>query len=284
MANGGSTPPAGGTVMVAMLAGWIDAAGVAAAAMEALTHDGAATLIRSLDSDRYVDYRARRPTMELRAGVNVRLRWPTIDVVQGTDPGGRPFVGLIGPEPDMAWHAFCREVGDLAVELGVNRFVGLGAYPHGIPHTRAPQVVVTTPDPSLTIDNGPNAASLDIPAGATAALEHEMFDRGISAYGLWVQVPHYLSAMPFPSASLALLDMLHRMTGLTSPAVDLRQRALVQRERIDKLVAGNEEHQAMVRKLEVAYDEDNPKSPPTLEFRSGDQLAAEAEQFLRDLD
>lgn len=272
--------------MVAMLAGWIDAAGTAAGSMEALIDDCSAESFRSFDGDTYIDYRARRPVMELRSGINIRLRWPTIDALSGRDHHGQSVIGIVGPEPDMAWHRFCRSVGDLATEMGVRQFVALGAYPYGIPHTRPPKVVTTTPDPTLMPD-GSNQPSIDLPAGVTAALEHEMFDRGIPAYGLWVQVPHYLSSMPFPTASVALLDELTRLSGVAVSAADLRHRAIVQRERIDKLVADNDEHQSMVAKLEAAYDSQaagtvDPEGPG-LEFRSGDQLAAEAEKFLRDL-
>ena len=37
----------------------------------------------------------------------------------------------------MAWHRFSDAVGDLAVELGVARMFGLGAYPFAAPHATA---------------------------------------------------------------------------------------------------------------------------------------------------
>ena len=53
-------------LMVVMLQGWIDASSAAATAMEALVSETGATQLLEFDADTFVDYRARRPMMELR--------------------------------------------------------------------------------------------------------------------------------------------------------------------------------------------------------------------------
>ena len=93
-------------VMVVMLTGWIDAAGAAAGALDVLSTECDASPIIRFDDDVFIDYRARRPTMELRDGVNTNLRWATIEMLAGTAPSGRDVVLLSGPEPDAAWHRF----------------------------------------------------------------------------------------------------------------------------------------------------------------------------------
>ena len=72
-------------------------------------------------------------------------------------------------------------------------------------------------------------------------------------------------------------------------AAQIRQEALIQRGRLDKLVADNAEHVQMLVRLEELYDStggpgDADAGGPILELRSGDELAAELEQFLRDQD
>ena len=62
-------------VLVVMLSGWIDASGAAAAAMSALETGCGATQLVAFDDDVFIDYRARRPLLELRNGVNTRLVW-----------------------------------------------------------------------------------------------------------------------------------------------------------------------------------------------------------------
>ena len=57
-------------VLVIMLLGWIDAGGAAASAMSVLENELAARPVATFDADTFIDYRARRPTMQLRDGVN----------------------------------------------------------------------------------------------------------------------------------------------------------------------------------------------------------------------
>jgi hypothetical protein len=92
--------------------------------------------------------------------------------------------------------------------------------------------------------------------------------------------------MSYPAASVALLDGLREVTGISVPSGDLAREADIQRARIDKLVAGNDEHTVMVQQLEVAYDAfvDEPAPLSASDIPSADELAAEFEQFLRDQD
>jgi hypothetical protein len=103
--------------------------------------------------------------------------------------------------------------------------------------------------------------------------------RGLPAIGLWVQVPHYVSAMPYPAASLALVRGANRVAGLDLPIGDLPERADASRERIDELIAQNPEHTAMLRQLESQADD---ATTTQLSVTSGDELAAELERFLRE--
>ena len=104
--------------------------------------------------------------------------------------------------------------------------------------------------------------------------------RGLPALGLWAQVPHYVSAMPYPAASLALLQGANRVTGLDLPLGNLPDLADASRRRIDELIAQNPEHTAMLEQLEAQADQQ--ASDTALQATSGDELAAELERFLRE--
>jgi predicted ATP-grasp superfamily ATP-dependent carboligase len=186
-------------------------------------------------------------------------------------------------------------VTELAIRFGVRLAVGLGAYPFGSPHTRPPQLSCTTPDAELLETVRYLRTSLEVPAGMEAVLEHALFKRGIPSIGLWAQVPHYVAAMSFPAASVALVNGLNDLAKLDIPVNGLRGEALLQRTRLDDLVSKNDEHRAMVRKLEAEYDhiygatdsridsldaDDEPIDPESLP--SADELAEELEQYLRD--
>lgn len=272
--------------LVVVLTGWIDAASAAHRAAEALAGATMASPIATFDDDVYLDFRARRPVMELRDGLNSVLRWERTVLSVGSDANGRDVLLLTGPEPDMAWHRFARNVGEVAVRLGVTAMAHLGAYPFAVPHTRPPRLSVSSPSHDVLARVPFLRSSIDVPAGVAAALEHEMHGRGIPALGIWAQVPHYIATMSYPAASAALLDGLEEATGVRIDADELGEEAAVQRARLDAMVAGNDEHAAMISQIEELYDStfDTPEADtgPSLEMLSGDELAAEVERYLRE--
>jgi hypothetical protein len=92
--------------------------------------------------------------------------------------------------------------------------------------------------------------------------------------------------MSYPAATLALLTGLHDVAGLVVDAASIRQETIIQRQRLDQLVASNDEHRAMVSQLEDIYDQAKQQTDllGTGGIPTGDELAAEFEQFLRDQD
>ncbi|MCE2854895.1 MAG: PAC2 family protein [Ilumatobacteraceae bacterium] len=285
----GQLPPLKEPSLVVMLNGWIDASGAAAAAMETLVEATDSEILITFDSDTFIDYRARRPVMELRAGVNTRVNWVTPELRVGRDREGTDVLLLVGPEPDSNWKFFATTVAELASQLGVRRMVGLGAYPYAAPHTRPVGVSITTPDANVADRLSLAKNTVDVPAGVESVLEHALFDRGTEVIGLWAQVPHYIASMAYPAASAALLTQLCDISGLKVDVSPLRREATIQRERLDQLIVNNEEHLAMLHQMEAMYDSQNgavsnsgeaPLTPG--ELPSMEELAAEVEQFLRD--
>ncbi|MCU1502797.1 MAG: hypothetical protein JWM12_2151 [Ilumatobacteraceae bacterium] len=270
--------------MVVMLTGWIDASGAAAGALSTLEEACTSRLLATFDGDVFIDYRARRPTMELREGVNTHLIWPEIQLKVGRDADGRDVVTLGGPEPDAQWRRFAETVAGLAVELGVSQAVGLGAYPYATPHTRPPRLSSTSPSAEIAAGLPFLKNSVDVPAGMGAVLEHAMFAKGVPMTTIWAQVPHYVSTMNYPAATAALLTGLQDITQVTVDADELRQAATIQRHRLDQLVAANEDHVGMLHQLERAYDTASEESLGLGQssIPSGDELAAELERYLRE--
>ena len=144
----------------------------------------------------------------------------------------------------------------LALGWGVRLVVGLGAFPAPAPHTRPVKLAATAPSASAHLIErvGIVQGELEVPAGVQAALELGFGAAGIPVISLWARVPHYVSAMPFPEASAALIDGLAAISGLSLDASALRGAADRSRRQVDELIAGNPEHLAMVRKLEEAID------------------------------
>lgn len=272
--------------MIVALDGWIDAGVGAANARAALLASLEPVTVATFDSDQLLDHRARRPTMHLVDGVVTGLTWPSVELQAASDADGKDLLLLVGSEPDHAWRAFTRAVVDLALELGARMVIGLGAYPAPVPHTRPTKLAVTAGDPRL-VGAGMVRATIDVPAGVQAAIERRATEVGLPAIGLWAQVPHYVAAMPYPAASVALLEGLAAVANVRIDSPALRQEMDSTRLRIDALIAENEDHVRMVQQLESAADAEATTTETGLAagpLPSGDELAAELERFLRDQD
>ena len=265
-------------VMIMVLKGWIDAGFGADGAAQVLLDGLERRTVARFDADQLLDWRARRPTMRLEDGVNTQLTWEETELSWAKDQAGNDVLLLVGNEPDHAWLAFSEQVVDLAGDLGTRLIVGLGAYPAPAPHTRPSLVAASASSEDLTA--GLIRSSIEVPSGVQGMIERRAAIRGLPSLGLWAQVPHYVSAMPYPGASLALVETAATVAGLDLPIADLRERTDADRTRLDQLIAQNPEHLAMLGQLEEQADE--AVANLELSGTSGDELAAELERFLRE--
>src|SRR5215213_11415628 len=83
-------------ILVVALEGWIDAGAGAAAAAKAVANATGARTVATFDGDTFIDYRARRPVMQLREGVNTGLAWPSIELAQARTGDGVDLLLLTG--------------------------------------------------------------------------------------------------------------------------------------------------------------------------------------------
>lgn len=273
-------PAEDGPVLVVSMEGWLDAGLAGAGAIAHLLDALDTSLVASFDTETLLDFRARRPVAHLVEGLNKGLTWPVLELRHGRDLGGRSVLLLHGPEPDVRWREFVEEVCALALQLGARMAVALAGYPAAVPHTRPVRLSATASNVELLDLVGGNRATVDVAAGITSALEHRLGELHVDAVTLWAQVPDYAAAMPSPPSSLALLEQLERISGVS---VDLRRfvtAAAEHRTRLDQLVAANPDHRAMVGELERRYDE---QSREDAEHTSAGELADEVEQFLREV-
>ena len=278
-----TSPVLNAPVLVVAMEGWVDAGLGAANAVASLTEHPPATDLVTFDSDHFLDLRARRPMVRIVDGVTTELEWPRTQLRHGHDQAGADMLFLVGPEPDYHWRAFVDAVVQLCLRHGVRLVVGLGAFPAAAPHTRPVRLAATAPPGSaeLLAQVGVVQGELEVPAGVLSALEVALGDAAVPTISLWARVPHYVSAMPFPMASVALVDGLAAMSGLQLDTAALRAAGDHARSQVDELIAGNPEHVAMVAKLEEEIDSSEGNAFGLQEVPSADELAAELERFLR---
>lgn len=188
---------------------------------------------------------------------------------------------MVGPEPDLAWHAFVQAVVRLAKELGVRLVVSLGAFAAAVPHTRPVRLTAISTVAELAAQVGVVAGSTEVPAWIQTALQEGFAVAGIPAVGIWARVPHYLASLPYPAASAALVEALATVAGLELDVTDLHAAAASVLTQIDDVLATSAEHRELVRALEAAFDGVVATPLDFSDLPSGDELAAELERFLR---
>ena len=282
-------PPLMDRVLIMCLQGFIDAGAGADQAMAMLRGALKTEVIAAFDSDALIDNRARRPMVQLTDGVLDGITWPTIELRAGTTSDGKGVLLLTGPEPDMRWNQFCDEVVTLAGNLSVTLTVGLGAFPAPVPHTRPVRLAATSTSRDLADIVGYVPGGIEVPASVHAALEMAFGYQDRPAIGIWARVPHYISNVPYPAASAAILEGLDRVAGIHVDTAELHAAASVTDSRINAALENSDEHVGMLRALEQQWDMEfgttsgnGPDLPPLPEnLPSGDEIAAELERFLK---
>ena len=259
-------------VVISAFDGWVDA-GTAATSALALIGDGSTT-IATFDADALYDYRARRPTLDIRDGRPATLEWPELRL-RHVRHGNRDLLVFGGPEPDFRWHELSAALFELLERLGAREWISLGSIPAAVPHARPVPIMGTESEPGLLrgeVTAGPTGL-LRVPAAALSVLEMAAASAGLPAVGYFAQIPHYVTGGYAP-ASVALLRALEQHLGVDLPRGDLAEEAGRLRTRLDAAVAADETTRSYVERLEAMVDEERRPA--------GDDLISEIERFLRD--
>ncbi|MFM9377985.1 PAC2 family protein [Gordonia sp. VNK21] len=269
-------------VLVAAFGGWNDAGDAASAAVEHLSLLFDAENLYEIEPDDYYDYQSSRPVIHQATGVTRRLEWPSTAIaVCRPGRGDHDLILVIGLEPNLRWQSFCREIVDVAVELGVERAVVLGALMADVPHHRPVPITGTAESPETAKRFGLTESNYNGPTGITAVLQHAFIQAGVPAMGLWASVPHYVGHPPNPKATLALLRRLGEVLGTDLPTGVLPEQARQWEEAIDELAADDEDLAEYVRELDERGDHPDEVEPDPLTEVDGESLAAEFERYLR---
>jgi proteasome assembly chaperone (PAC2) family protein len=271
-------------VLVAGFEGWNDAADAASTAASWLPQHSSSDAVRvaSIDPEEHFDFQSRRPQIELVDGVTRKVTWPenTFSVVRLAE---RDLVVLRGIEPSYRWRSFCRAVLEVAATTGCELVVTFGALLADVPHTRTARVTGASTDPELVERLGLTPSRYEGPTGIVGVLHDFCRERSVPSVSLWAPVPHYLAAPPNPPATLALLDRLAALCGLSLDLERLERTAAAWRDKVDEVAAADEDVRGYVETLEARFDEDDSadtswgSSLPT-----GDELASEVERYLRE--
>ncbi len=272
-------------LLVAAFSGWNDAGDAASGAADWLLRQGHGPRVAVIDSDDYVDYQSRRPTVELAEGVTRTVHWPTTDI-HATSVGGRDLVIVQGVEPNLRWRSYCDAVLEVARNTGCEMVVTLGALIGDVVHTREVPVTGTSTDPELVTRLDLMRSQYEGPTGIVGVLQDACRQSGMPAVSLWAPVPHYVSNPPNPAATRALLARLGALAGLTLELHGLDELVDVWRSQVDRAVDDNEELAEYIHGIEAQMDEASAGIDPDPVIEPGPdevaELADEVERFLRE--
>lgn len=268
-------------ILVAAFEGWNDAAEAASDAAVWLIQEFDGHAVAGIDPEDFVNFQEQRPRIQLRDGVTRQLQWPGNEFYALSMPDAeRDIVVLLGIEPHNRWRTFTDTVIEAATALGCTELVSFGALLADAPHTREPNVTGIGIDEAQQRRLELAPSSYEGPTGIVGVLHDAWRRHDRRATSLWVPVPHYIATPPNPVAIRALLRRFERIADITLDLREIDSQVVAWRERVDAIVADDDEAREYVERLEHEADEESRLSETSLP--SGDAIAAELEAFLRD--
>ncbi|CAB4645224.1 unannotated protein [freshwater metagenome] len=264
-------------VMLVALRGLFDIGGVATSALDWMLKERDFAVVADIDPDPFFDFTQERPEVFTDTDGDRQIRWPENEFTVIRYPeGARDMVVLNGVEPHVSWAVFTQSVVEVAKGLGCTLVISLGAAAEQVPHSRVPFVVGSTTNSDLASRLGLSRPQYQGPTGVAGVLLDALDQAKIPNISLRVGVPHYLMHAQHPKSAAALLQHLQHVLGIPTDHANLQQEISRWQELHDAAVEGDPQASAYVQMLEHRHDQLVEQNMP-----SGDDLAAELEEFLR---
>ena len=264
-------------VMLVALRGLFDIGGVATSALDWMLKERDFAVVADIDPDPFFDFTQERPEVFTDENDERQIRWPENEFTVIRYPeGARDMVVLNGVEPHVSWGVFTQSVVEVAKGLGCTLVISLGAAAEQVPHSRVPFVVGSTTNDDLASRLGLSRPQYQGPTGVAGVLLDALDQAKLPNISLRVGVPHYLMHAQHPKSAAALLQHLQHVLGIPTDHANLQKEIGRWQELHDAAVEGDPQASAYVEMLEHRHDQLVEKNMP-----SGDDLAAELEEFLR---
>lgn len=279
------TPRLRRPVGVMAFAGWNDAAGAATAAARFLVESFSATKFASIDPENFYNFSELRPHIRFADEEKIQreIVWPANEFhyVELPDLSQDMILG-VGIEPHYHWRTFCDLFLHLVQECEISLVVSLGALLADVVHTRPVRVTGSSGDPELQARLGMRSSRYEGPTGIVGVLHDACLRRGIPTVSLWANVPHYISGLPNPKATLALVRRIMSLLDLSLDQTELEEAARGFDARLAEALAQDPKIAAYVKELEERLAEEEKLSPGSADdLPTGKELVEELERFLR---
>ncbi|PYN59142.1 MAG: carboxylate--amine ligase [Candidatus Rokuibacteriota bacterium] len=273
-------------VLIMAFTGWNDAAESATTAARYLAAAINAEKFAEIDPEEFYHFGLTRPYVRFKTGSETEREvvWPATEfsISQSSDLP-RDFIIGVAPEPHLRWRAYTDAILELSRMTQTTLVLTLGALLAEVPHTRPVRLVGGASDPELAARLGIRPTKYEGPTGIVGVLNTACRDRGMTTASVWANVPHYISGIENPKASLALLRRVSMLFGMEVDLRDLDEAGRQFDQNLAQVISQNKKIAGYVTKLEAKDVEDAPPAAAgTSDLPPASELVAEIEQFLRE--
>jgi proteasome assembly chaperone (PAC2) family protein len=272
--------------------GWIDAGFAATGAVKYLVDHLSATRVAELDPELFYSFTDTRPRVSHPSPGRREPVWPSAEwfIVRLPEDATRDLVLFTAPEPNLRWRGFTSIVLDVFEKLGTETLVSFGAVLAPVHHRAKPPLrgwATTDTLRSSLRRRQIGSGRYEGPTGITTVLLAAARERGLPAFSLSTSSPSYLTDMPNPRASAALLRAAGEIGSVLFPLSDLEAESMVVAERVDQFLAERPELREAVDRLPYTAEPPSPATPavpePPAELPSSAAVLEDLEQFLKSL-
>ena len=271
-------------IMILAFTGWNDAAESATTAARYLTASFSGEKFAEIDPEEFYHFGLNRPYTRFKPGSETEkeIIWPVTEfsISQSADLPRDVIVG-VAPEPHLRWRTYCETVIELARRCEATLVLTLGALLAEVPHTKPVRLVGSATDPELAARFGLRPTRYEGPTGIVGVLNTMCREREVPAASLWANVPHYISGIENPKASLALVKRVLSLLGAEADLSDLDEAGKQFDQNLKEIVAQNAKIKNYIAKLEAKDTEEADAAPGQSDLPPASELVAEIEQFLR---
>jgi predicted ATP-grasp superfamily ATP-dependent carboligase len=274
-------------ILIMAFGGWNDAAESATTAVRYLGTSFKAEKFAEIDPEEFYHFGLSRPHVRFKPGSETEreITWPTTEfsIAQASTLARDVIVG-VAVEPHLRWKTYCGTVLDLARRCDVTLVLTLGALLAEVPHTRPVRLSGSASDPELAARLGVRPTKYEGPTGIVGVLNTVCREQGLATASLWANVPHYISGIENPKATLALVQRVAPLLGATVDVGELDEAVKQFDANLKEIVAQNAKIASYIKKLESRdAAEDPPRAAPAgpSDLPPASELVAEMEQFLR---
>jgi proteasome assembly chaperone (PAC2) family protein len=275
-------------ILILTFAGWNDAAESATGAAKFLRERWSARKVAAIDPDDFFNFAQQRPHVRFREGSRTEreISWPANEFFVSQDASlPRDVIVGIGVEPHLQWRAFARLIVQLVRRCEVTMAITMGALLAEVPHTRPVRLTGYASDTELRARFRLTPTRYEGPTGIVGVLNNAFRDAGLATASVWANVPHYISSLANPHATMALLRRLFEFLDWTADLEGFEEAARQFDAQLAEILKGNAKAARYVKELEArdrgTAEDEAPEPAAADDLPNAADLIHELEQLLR---